>query len=96
MSHPNASTLLKVFPLFALGATGETTAQVSPLDRAMADFEDSNWASAFQELVLLADQGNPGAARIALMMHLSGPRLFDGSFPASAEQRSRWSDIGAS
>ena len=94
MNHPNASTLVKAFPLYALAATGEATAQVSALDGAMADFEDSNWASAFQELVLLADQGNPGAARIALMMHLSGPRLFNGSFPASAEQRSRWSTLG--
>ncbi|MEO6743812.1 MAG: hypothetical protein ABIS28_03725 [Caldimonas sp.] len=44
----------------------------------------------------LADAGNTGvqlhpeAARIALMMHQRSARLFGGSFPASAAQRSRW------
>ena len=90
MNRASASTLLKAFPLYALAATGQATAQASPLDRAMSHFVDSDWSRAFSELVPLADQGHPEAARIALMLHQRGARLFSGSFPASAAQRSRW------
>ena len=90
MNRASASTPLKAFPLYALAATGEATVKASPLDRAMSHFVDSDWPRAFNELVPLADQGHPEAARLALMMHGRGARLFGGSFPASAGQRSRW------
>lgn len=90
MNRASASTLLKAFPLYALAATGEATAQASPLDRAMSHLLDSDWSRAYKELVPLADQGHPEAARIALMMHQRGARLFGRSFPASAAQRSQW------
>jgi len=93
MNRASASTLVKAFPLYALAATGEATAQSSPLDRAISHFVDSDWPRAFEQLVPLADQGNPAAARIALMMHQHSARLFGGAFPATAAQRSRWIDL---
>jgi len=90
MNRASASTLVKAFPLYTLAATGEATAQLSPLDGAISHFVDSDWPRAFEQLVPLADQGHPEAARIALIMHQRGARLFGGSFPASATQRSHW------
>ena len=96
MNRASASTLVKAFPLYALAATGEAAAQSSPLDVAISHFVDSDWPSAFEQIVPLADQGDAAAARIALMIHRHGARLFGGAFPATAEQRSRWLALSSS
>jgi len=90
MSSGSASTLVKAFPLYTLAATGEATAQSSPLDRAISHFVDSDWPRAFEQLVPLADIGDAAAAGIALMMHRHGARLFGGAFPATPAQRDHW------
>src|SRR4051812_10831591 len=90
MNRASASTLVKAFPLNALAATGEATAQSSPLDRVISHFVDSDWPRAFEQLVPLADQGDAAASRMALMMHQHSTRLFGGAFPATAAQRAHW------
>jgi len=90
MNRASASTLVKAFPIYALTALGEATAQSSPLDGVFSHFVDSDWPHAFEQLVPLADQGDAAAARIALMMHQHGTRLFAGAFPATATQRAHW------
>ena len=52
--------------------------------------EYGDWARAFEVLVPLADAGHCEAARLSVMMHQHGARLFGGSFPATGAQRSRW------
>ena len=56
----------------------------------MADLQFGDWARAFDVLVPLADKGECEAARLSLMMHQHGARLFGGSFPATPAQCSRW------
>jgi hypothetical protein len=73
-------------PILALGAARENTASVSPLDEAMADFEYGDWPRAFEVLFPFAETG----ARLCLMMHEHGTRVFGGSFPATPAQCSRW------
>ena len=63
---------------------------VGPLDEALEDLEYGDWSRAFEVLVSLADSGDCEAARLSLMMHEHGARLFGGSFPATPCQCSRW------
>jgi len=49
-----------------------------------------DWSRAFEVLVSLADAGDCEAARLSLMMHEHGARLFGGSFAATPSQYSRW------
>ena len=66
------------------------TAAVGPLDEALEDLEYGDWSRAFEVLVPLADAGDCEAARLSLMMHEHGARLFGGSFAATPSQYSRW------
>ena len=47
-----------------------------------------DWARAFEVLVPLAGAGHCEAARLSVMLHQQGARLFGGSFPATGAQRS--------
>ena len=77
-------------PHICANGYGGGDAQSSPLDGVISHFVDSDWPHAFEQLVPLADQGDAAAARIALMMHQHGTRLFAGAFPATAAQRAHW------
>ena len=61
-------------------------------ERAMADYEQQRFASAFDALASLADAGHRDAARIALLMFAHGPRLYGQRFDAEAARRARWVD----
>lgn len=87
MNTANASSLLIALPAAAFGTR---TAAVGRLDEALEDLEYGDWSRAFEVLVPLADAGVCEAARLSLMMHEHGARLFGGSFPATRSQCSRW------
>ena len=65
-------------------------AQQGAFARAMADYERQHFAAAYQAFWLLADQGHPDAARIALLMAAHGPRLYGQRFSIGEVQRDRW------
>ena len=87
MNTANTSSLLIALPAVAFGMR---TAAVGPRDEALEDLEYGDWSRAFEVLVSLADSGDCEAARLSLMMHEHGARLFGGSFPATPCQCSRW------
>ena len=74
-----------------------TTPTTSPcaFERAIDHFAHGHWSDAFDELVPLADAGDPEAARIAMLMAVRGPRLFGRTFPASSSQRKRWHEVAS-
>ena len=81
----------------AAGACGVVHAQpvaaTAPVfERAMVDYEQQRFASAFDALASLADAGHRDAARIALLMFAHGPRLYGQRFDAEAARRARWVD----
>lgn len=78
--------------LVAGASPAQTTpaAQQGAFARAMADYERQRFSAAFQALWLLADQGHPEAARIALLMAAHGPRLYGQRFAIGEVQRDRW------
>lgn len=86
----STSSLLMALPIVAMGATGDKSAAIGPLDGAIANFQYGDWPHAFELLVPLADKGDCQAARLSLMMHARGARLFGGSFPATPAQCLRW------
>lgn len=65
-------------------------------DAAMLHLERSQWPQAFERFSVLADAGHEPAARIALLMHSQGTRLFGGRFAVDALRRERWLDVAAS
>ena len=64
-------------------------------ERAIAEYEVQRFPAAFDVLARLADAGHPEAARIALMMHAHGPRLYGRRFEVDATRRARWLDAAA-
>jgi hypothetical protein len=85
--------------LLPLGAGAQATAaadvQAAPFDAALVHLERCQWPQAFAQLAELADTGHPEAARIALLMHAHGTRLFGGSFKVQAPRRERWLDVAS-
>jgi len=75
-------------------ATPSTTVS-SGFEHAINHFAHGHWSDAFDELVRLADAGDPEAARIAMLMAVRGPRLFGRTFPASSSQRKRWHEVAS-
>lgn len=53
-------------------------------------YEDCHWEFAFDRLAILADQGHPPAAKLALLMLRYGSSLYGTSFNAKPEQVARW------
>jgi hypothetical protein len=65
---------------------------------AAASLRHGRYADAYGRFVRLADEGDIDAARVALVMHALGPRLFGSAWDATAEQLmewTRWSDAAA-
>lgn len=59
---------------------------------ALQDYERCHWLLAFEQLVLLADQGHPEASRMAMQMRHYGPGLYGQTFtllPGQAERFAR-------
>lgn len=98
MNRSNASRRGAICTVAALaaGIAGASWAQSMPaaqqgaFARAMADYERQHFAAAYQAFWLLADQGHPEAARIALLMSAHGPRLYGQRFAIGEVQRDRW------
>ena len=94
MDPVGTSSLLFALPLVVLGSSGANGAASGPLNDAVARLQYGDWVRAFETLVPLADTGDCEAARLSLMMHQHGGRLFGGSFPATRAQSSRWLALG--
>jgi hypothetical protein len=98
---PARSTL--TFPGHAaLGApeTAETggrsaTADARRMQAALQAMQESRFAAAFEQLMPLADEGHPQAARMALLFAERGTRLFGGRYAASADQQRAWRRVAA-
>ena len=59
-------------------------------EAAMEMYETCHWSAAFGLLARLADQGDPRAARLALLMARHGAHLYGIEFPVSALQAAAW------
>ncbi len=94
--RPIVVTAAVVLALFAHGATAQTARapdSAHAFDTALSAYERNHWDAAFATLVQLADQGHAEAARMALQMWRFGPKLYQTSFSANAEQTSRWTQL---
>ena len=95
-ANPNRRGAICTAAALAAGIAGASRAQSTPgaqqgaFARAMADYERQHFAAAYQAFWLLADQGHPDAARIALLMAAHGPRLYGQRFAIGEVQRDRW------
>lgn len=65
-------------------------------DDALAQYETCHWPQAYAAFARLADAGDARAARVALLMHAHGPRLFAQAFEVKAVRLEHWRDLGAS
>ena len=94
--HPSRRGAICAVAVLAAGIAGASRAQSTPaaqqgaFARAMTDYERQHFAAAYQAFWLLADQGHPEAARIALLMAAHGPRLYSQRFAIGEVQRDRW------
>ena len=61
-------------------------------ERAIAEYEVQRFGTAFDMLARLADAGHREAARVAVLMHAHGPRLYGQRFEVDAARRARWVD----
>jgi hypothetical protein len=57
---------------------------------AAAALKAARFAEAYGQFASMADDGDPDAARMALVMHRLGPRLFGSDWDASIEQLAEW------
>jgi cytochrome c-type biogenesis protein CcmH/NrfG len=64
--------------------------EASGFDHAIDAYTHEHYGEAFRALAQLADAGHARAARMALLMHDHGPRLFGHRFDADAARRARW------
>ncbi len=80
----------------ALGSARSTFTPNARLDEAHLELERCHWPEAYAIFAALADAGDARAARIALLMHRHGTRLFGGvRFDADEPRRARWIELGA-
>jgi hypothetical protein len=71
-----------------------TPSAASSFDRAMDEYTQEHYVEAFGALSRLADEGHADAARMALLMHEHGPRLFGHRFDIDPARRARWPTSG--
>jgi hypothetical protein len=57
---------------------------------AMAEYDRQHFDVAFERLARLADGGHAEAARVALLMHAHGRRLYGRAYPIRTERRGVW------
>jgi hypothetical protein len=84
---------LAVTVVMALPATAPEAGAPTQWEHAMADYQAGRWSAAYGTLAVLADAGNPDAARLAAMMVRQGPLLFGQRFTASTERQAAWARL---
>lgn len=92
----SAERLLSAF-VITVALLGRAAAQEQPpsgtqvsFERAIAEYDVQRFGTAFDLLARLADAGHHEAARIALLMHVHGPRLYWQRFEVDAARRAQW------
>lgn len=96
------AAMLLTLALASATVTAQPAAVATPendTDRAIAaahaNYDSNHWPQAFAAFAALADQGHPGAARIALQMARHGPQLYGVAFDVDAERQARWVRVAA-
>lgn len=88
------TALVVVGGLTGAGSAFAQPASVAPgareIDAAHAAYEHDHWLEAYTAFTRLADRGDPGAARIARLMHRYGPQLYGQRFEATPYQELFW------
>jgi hypothetical protein len=79
--------------LGALLTCGPALAQVPSLGTAMIDYRTGNWSAAYGQLLTLANNGNPEAARLALHMWRHGPELYASRWDATEDEVDLWARL---
>lgn len=60
------------------------------LDDAWGDYERCHWREAFRTFAILADAGDPEAARMAAAMVRHGAQLYQQTFEVAAQRLDSW------
>jgi hypothetical protein len=60
------------------------------LDEAWGDYERCHWREAFRTFAILADAGDPEAARMAVVMARHGSLLYQQNFEVAAQRLDSW------
>ncbi len=68
----------------------DTPGSESAFTHAMAQYRQGRWSAAYGRFCRLADQGNPEAARIALVMLRHGVTMYGTNWSASQPQIDHW------
>lgn len=64
--------------------------QLPSLDAAWSDYERCHWRDAFRTFAILADAGDPEAARMAVVMARHGSLLYQQNFEVAAQRLDSW------
>lgn len=88
-----ACLALSSSPVPAQSLTVDSASANARFDEALAAYERNHWQDAYRQLVQLADQRHPEAARMALDMWRWGVRLYGHAFYATAIQVQHWSRL---
>ncbi|MFG6441471.1 hypothetical protein [Roseateles sp. LKC17W] len=65
-------------------------ASLPSLDDAWGDYERCHWREAFRTFAILADAGDPEAARMAVAMARYGALLYQQNFEVAAQRLDSW------
>lgn len=86
-----ALCLSACLPISALAVTSPPPAtQAARFDTALEAYRAGRFPTAYGELLRLAGEGHAEAARIVLLMHRFGVRLFGSDWDATPDQIQRW------
>ena len=61
---------------------------------AQQAYEDNHWPQAFATFLVLATEGHADAARVVMLMHRHGPRLYGQQFAMTASQWAVMTQLG--
>ena len=96
MFPPHAVAILL---LYAAAATATATAPINvassdvAFNRAMDQHKQGHWSDTYRRFSELADEGDPEAARIALLMFRHGSKMYGGDCGASQAQIHQWTKL---
>ena len=74
-------------------ASYSAAAQYRNFSQAAKEYRDGRWSSAYGSFIVLANDGDAEAARIALHMYRNGPLLYNAQWDASEEDLAHWSKL---
>jgi hypothetical protein len=77
----------------ALCITGAAAAPDAGYSQAVQQYRNGRWSAAYGRFMVLANDGNVEAARIALFMHQHGRLLYASDWDASEEELDLWSKM---